>query len=564
LHATAQVFGYVNLIAFTALGAVAIGQWRSRHDRAAGWVAAAFGSIAFVVLVGRAVPMHPHLLVEKALARVDIAALVIFPYLLFRFARTFGRQYRRFDLYVGSLSVVLVVWTFAIPHIPEQGERRSAGFNAYLVVFLIHFGVLLVFVAWRLWTAGRGQPTVARRRMRMLAGASTLLTIALLAAVASSNPNSVPAVLTGILGTLSAVAFWLGLAPPRVVRMAWRRPEQERAQQAIGELMTLATTQEEIASRVLQPTAEIVGARAVAVRNHQGQVVGSYGEPDAGSEPVEVQMPGGSVSVWTSPYAPYFGEDELALVRTLGGLTGLALDRVRLFQAERQARIGLERANEVMNEFVSLAAHELRTPVTAIYGFVRTLNHLGERLDEVQREQLSEALEQQTDRLARLVEQLLDLSRLDADVIEIAPQSFNVRQRVEEIVEGAAVGRERQVEIAVPDDLVAAADPTAFERIVGNLVTNAFRYGSPPVIVSAFRTEAEFRVAVEDRGHGVEPAFVPNLFERFSRSEQSRGRGVGTGLGLAIARSYARAHNGDLVYVDARPHGARFELVLPA
>jgi two-component system sensor histidine kinase MtrB len=116
----------------------------------------------------------------------------------------------------------------------------------------------------------------------------------------------------------------------------------------------------------------------------------------------------------------------------------------------------------------------------------------------------------------------------------------------------------------VPDDLVAAADPTAFERIVGNLVTNAFRYGSPPVIVSAFRTEAEFRVAVEDRGHGVEPAFVPNLFERFSRSEQSRGRGVGTGLGLAIARSYARAHNGDLVYVDARPHGARFELVLPA
>jgi K+-sensing histidine kinase KdpD len=198
--------------------------------------------------------------------------------------------------------------------------------------------------------------------------------------------------------------------------------------------MTLATTQEEIASRVLQPTAEIVGARAVAVRNHQGQIVGSYGEPDAGSEPLEVQMPGGSVSVWTSPYAPYFGEDELALVRTLGGLTGLALDRVRLFQAERQARIGLERANEVMNEFVSLAAHELRTPVTAIYGFVRTLNHLGERLDEVQREQLSEALEQQTDRLARLVEQLLDLSRLDADVIEIAPQSFNVRQRLEEIV----------------------------------------------------------------------------------------------------------------------------------
>src|SRR5204862_3593785 len=124
---------------------------------------------------------------------------------------------------------------------------------------------------------------------------------------------------------------------------------------------------------------------------------------------VEVEVPGGSLSVWTSPYAPYFGEDELALVKTLGALTGLALDRVRLFQAEHQARLGLERANEVMNEFVTLAAHELRTPVTAIHGFVRTLNHLGERLGEGQREQLSEALEQQTLRMARLVEQLLDL-----------------------------------------------------------------------------------------------------------------------------------------------------------
>jgi signal transduction histidine kinase len=84
------------------------------------------------------------------------------------------------------------------------------------------------------------------------------------------------------------------------------------------------------------------------------------------------------------------------------------------------------------------------------------------------------------------------------------------------------------------------------------------------VIVRAEYVGGQFRVSVEDRGSGVEPAFVPNLFERFSRSERSRGRTVGTGLGLAIARSYARAHDGDIVYEDARPHGARFELVLPA
>jgi signal transduction histidine kinase len=564
VHVTAQVLGYVNLVAFTALGVAGIREWRSRQDTAAGWAAAAFGSIALVALVGRAVPTHPELFVEKVVVRIDIAALVLFPYLLFRFARTFGRRLRRFDLYVGSVTTALVIWTFALPHVPEQGEPRPGVFIAYLVAFLIHFGVLLAFVGWRLWTAGAGQPGVARRRMRMLASASVLLTFALLLVALSSNTNAVTTLVGDGLGTASALGFWLGLTPPRLLRIAWRRREQERVQAAIGDLVTLAITQEEIAARVLRPLAEIVGARAVAVRNERGETVGSHGVPEPGLEPLRVGVPGGSVSVWTSPFAPFFGQDELALVSTLGALTGLALDRVRLFQAEHESRLALERANAVMTDFVALAAHELRTPVTSIHGFVRTLNHLGERLGQERRRQLSEALEQQTERMARLVEQLLDLSRLDAEVIEIAPQRFNVRRRVEEIVGTAALGREAEVEIAVPDDLVAAADPTAFERIVGNLVTNAFRYGSPPVIVSAERTAEAFRVAVEDRGSGVDPSFVPRLFERFSRDEQARARSLGTGLGLAIAHSYARAHDGELVYVQVWPHGARFELVLPA
>jgi two-component system OmpR family sensor kinase len=83
------------------------------------------------------------------------------------------------------------------------------------------------------------------------------------------------------------------------------------------------------------------------------------------------------------------------------------------------------------------------------------------------------------------------------------------------------------------------------------------------VTVRAEQTDRHFRLTVEDEGRGVSPEFVPDLFERFTRSEGSRPSGVGTGLGLAIARSYARAHGGDLVYEDAEPHGARFRLVLP-
>jgi signal transduction histidine kinase len=166
--------------------------------------------------------------------------------------------------------------------------------------------------------------------------------------------------------------------------------------------------------------------------------------------------------------------------------------------------------------------------------------------------------------MAKLVDQLLDLSRLDAEAIEIKPERFNVRERLEEIVSSAAAERAEEVHIGAPPDLEASADPSALERIVSNLVTNALRYGSPPVFVNATHTDRHLRVAVEDRGEGVPPQFVPDLFERFTRaSGREHERARGTGLGLAIARSYARAHDGDLVYEEAEPHGARFQVVLP-
>jgi signal transduction histidine kinase len=345
--------------------------------------------------------------------------------------------------------------------------------------------------------------------------------------------------------------------------MIWRRPEQDRLQRAIENLVTLAQSQEEVASRVLSPMADIVGARAIAIRNEEGRVVGSHGSPGDDGEPLVVETRGGSLLVWTTRYAPFFGGEELALLRTLGALTGLALDRVRLFEQEHAARVELERANQVKTNFVALAAHELRTPVTTINGFVQTLHHLGDRLRDDERAELRRALEQQTQRMALLVEQLLDLSRLDAEAIEIDPQPLRLRERVEEIVNGAAGEQRDAVEVHVPAELEACVDPNAFDRILSNLVTNAFRYGRPPVIVRAAQNDRHLRVFVEDRGKGVAPEFVPDLFERFTRSESSRRSAVGTGLGLAIARSYARAHSGDLLYEPAEPHGARFQLVLP-
>jgi two-component system sensor histidine kinase MtrB len=138
-----------------------------------------------------------------------------------------------------------------------------------------------------------------------------------------------------------------------------------------------------------------------------------------------------------------------------------------------------------------------------------------------------------------------------------------VRAEIEELVAASAGGRTDEIEIQIPEGLEAVVDRTVFERVVSNLLTNALRHGQAPVIVTAAQSDNHFRLAVKDSGEGVPTQFIDELFERFSRSDEARARGLGSGLGLAIARSYARAHGGDLVHEHVQPHGARFELVVP-
>jgi signal transduction histidine kinase len=578
LHNAVQVFHYVNLVAYVALGVVTIVFWRRRRDRATRWAAIAFGSLGFLELL-TLIPNRAGNLPERAAGRLVIALLVVFPYFLFRFTNAFHTANRRLANALFLLSAILVVWTFALPKIPQQGEARSGIFEAFVAVFFVHWAVLSVVSASTLWRAGREQPTVARRRMQFLALATGVLTLALLLAIFTTKQYSAVSLGSGILATASVAAFLLGFSPPLILRLWWRTPEQARVQQAIVSLLTFAESQEEVASRVLEPAAGIVGARAIAIRNNEGAVVAAWNVPDdawadlgrghavpplwVDARVVELEVAdGSSMVVWTSPYAPVFGDEELRALETLGALIGLALDRVRLFQGERRARISLERADAVKTNFIALAAHELRTPMTTIRGFVTTLHALDYRLDDEQRESVQAGLVQQTERMAKLVEQLLDLSRLDAEAIDIAPERMDVRTHIEEIVNVAAADL-AAVQIDVPAGTMALIDPHALDRIVTNLVTNAFRYGSPPVRVHAEQTDRHFRLTVEDDGDGVSPDFVPDLFERFTRGEGSRVVTSGTGLGLAIARSYARAHGGDLVYEDAEPHGACFRLVLP-
>jgi signal transduction histidine kinase len=251
-----------------------------------------------------------------------------------------------------------------------------------------------------------------------------------------------------------------------------------------------------------------------------------------------------------------FVQSDIELLRVVAQRVALAVDRA--LAHERIVQL-----TEVQREFISLAAHELRTPASIVYGLAATLQERRDSLAPDVVDELVINLHHQSDRMRRVVDQLLDLSRLDADRISVAPERLPLRKHIEGIVHGVAAVDVKDVDVAVPDDLVVMLDPATVDRVVANLVVNAIRYGKPPVVVSAEQSDQHVRICVDDNGEGVAPDFVPYLFDRFRRSAGSAGKAAGTGLGLAIARSYARAHGGDVFYHERRG-GARFELVVPA
>ncbi len=250
-----------------------------------------------------------------------------------------------------------------------------------------------------------------------------------------------------------------------------------------------------------------------------------------------------------------FGQDDIELLQTVALRVAAAIDRAHVHEQ-------VVRLTELQREFLALATHELRTPASAVYGLAATLSQRRGELAQETVVELQETLYEQAERMRLLVEQLLDLSRLDAATLKIEPRKIRLREHLEGVVALSAAEKPDAVRVDVPDNLEVVVDPTAVERIVENLVANALRYGEPPITVSAHQSDQHVRIYVDDRGEGVSPDFVPYLFDRFRRSPHSMAKAKGTGLGLAIARSYARAHGGDLLYHSG--NGARFEFVVPA
>ena len=261
-----------------------------------------------------------------------------------------------------------------------------------------------------------------------------------------------------------------------------------------------------------------------------------------------------------------FSDDEIELVALLGRLVATAVQNIRAYEAERRRVEELARLSELRADFVSLVSHELRSPMAAVIGAARTLQDRWRMLSASQRESFLALIADETGRLAALVGDVLDTSRIEAGTFSYRFEDVDLGRLVEDAVEAAALAQQDVRVVSFVRGALPAirGDRARLRQVLGNLIDNAVKY-SPEggeVRVSAAPTNASVRIAVRDEGPGIPHAQHGRIFEKFGRAEVD-GSKPGSGLGLFIARSIAEAHGGSLDVSSDPEAGATFTLILP-
>jgi signal transduction histidine kinase len=227
----------------------------------------------------------------------------------------------------------------------------------------------------------------------------------------------------------------------------------------------------------------------------------------------------------------------------------------------------LELLEQSRRDLVANVSHELKTPIAAIRGHLENLSDGVEQPDPA----TLGVMLAQVERLGRLVDQLLDLSRLESGEVPLRIETLPLQPLVDDLIseiDVALSGRGVRVRNDVPADLPAlSADRERVHQVLFNLVDNAVRFtpDGGSVTISARRRNGSVEVAVADTGAGIAAEHLPRLFERFYRADAARTRGEGgTGIGLAIARSVVEAHGGRISAESQPGHGSVFTFDLPS
>lgn len=259
-------------------------------------------------------------------------------------------------------------------------------------------------------------------------------------------------------------------------------------------------------------------------------------------------------------------EDETALPVEIGNLARALRDKEELLARERRERERLEREARAKDRFLAILSHDLRAPLNAVLGWTDLLRR--ELLDQSRRERALTTIDRNARALLGLVEELLDISRISADKMQLDVRPLDVSALVRRVVEAThPVAREKGIVLssAIEEGVVVVADTKRIEQSVTNLLSNALKFtpSAGHVDVGVARLGDHAAITVRDTGKGIPPAMLPQVFECFRQGDEP-GTKTGLGLGLFIVRQVAHLHGGSAhAKSDGEGRGATFTLELP-
>jgi signal transduction histidine kinase len=483
-----------------------------------------------------------------------------------------------------------------------------------------------LWAAWAFITGALRTRGVTRRRLALAGFASLLLVIGLYAALIAGNAAWAKQVNTAFI-CLAVVFYFAGFATPAWLRRIWQMPElhqflqagagrsmQERAEESLDRLCpaaaravggitaSVALWHPDTMQMTLRPNPDYPDLAGelhaqtgiIADAWYQRRPLMARTAAELGPDAARLAAKVGASVVMAVPIATdhrsfglllvflrsgsLFPADDLALLSLMTEQSAMALSNLALFEEQRQlterlrqTNHDLELANRTKSEFLANMSHELRTPLNAIIGFSEVLLDENMPIDPETEQQFQENILTSGRHLLSLINDILDLSKVEAGQMELHPEDLDLTealQGVHAVIKPLAQKKQQVLELTVDPALTTIHhDPGRFKQIMYNLLSNAVKFtpeGGRITTTARLTPEGWLEIAVTDTGIGIAPADLETIFEEFRQVDSGYARQQqGTGLGLALVRRFLVLMGGDIHVESAVGVGSTFTVHLP-
>jgi K+-sensing histidine kinase KdpD len=262
-----------------------------------------------------------------------------------------------------------------------------------------------------------------------------------------------------------------------------------------------------------------------------------------------------------------FSKQDERIVTTLAEQTAMAIENSRLLEEAGKVET-LREIDRLKSDLISTISHELRTPVASIKGYISTLLRPDVTWAEDTKEEFLQIIDEESDRLQSLIDNLLQMSRIDAGMLRIDRQQTSLPRLAQKVARKTRVrAPKHRFAVVFPNDMPdVAVDPTQIELVLGNLVNNAVKYSSAGgrITIRGEMADGEVKINISDEGIGINPQHLERIFERFYRANTPETKRIsGTGLGLSICRGIVEAHGGRIFAESVPGKGSTFTFILP-